>query len=993
MNDILPGHDRQARPARNGAGEADRIAALHRGRFLRPLCAGRLVLLHGDDPAAAALSEVAGRLVVGAAPAGGADVVLALDPAPPQAVLAAVPGLLRALRAGGVLVLASRPDDTPDGGQAAIEALLARSFRHVATFRQRPLAGTLLADARLEGSRVVALADAPAAVAAVLHVGAASPPPGLAGGLFAAPWEAVSTTGGANGASSRRAVAANPIELPEEGLRNEDALYLRRRAVSLVERLVERDERVFDLIAEAARLRARLEEATSRGGDRGGGDFFDVPCTRHDWPLAENPHKLPGSLGVYDRRVDDEVIPESRAGEAFIQRFDLLGAAPGFAAAIAALNGTAKRLRLAGPGEGAPDVSIIIPVHGQLAYTLNCLHSLFQHASGFTAEIIVIDDVSPDRTGEELPATAGIRYHRQAVNGGFINSCNTGAAMARGRLLVMLNNDTRVVAGWLDELAGGFALFPRAGLIGAKLLYPDGSLQEAGGIIWRDGSAWNYGRNDDPNRPQYCHARQVDFVSGAAVAVPAALWQQLGGFDRHYAPAYNEDSDLCFRIRAAGHETWYQPRSRVIHYEGKTSGTDTRTGVKAYQVINARKFRVRWRDTLADHRPNGVAPYFERERRTHRRALVIDATAPTPDQDAGSVTTVLNLRLLQQLGYKVHFVPQDNFLFQPKYTTNLQREGIECACAPYDTAFDSYIQLYGHLFDIVLAFRVTVVEKTLDALRRHAPQAPVLFNNMDLHFLRMQREAELAGDAAGLAAAEAMKQRELAVIGRVDCTITPSTFEKRVLEQIAADAPALVLPFMMEFAGTSVGFAPRRDICFLGGYGHAPNVDAVRFFVREVFPLIRASEPGIRFIIAGAHPTEEVRALAADDIIVTGMVPDLRDVFDTTRVFACPLRVGAGVKGKVSAAMSYGLPVVTTSVGAEGMEMRDGEHMLLADDPAAFAAACLLVYRNPRLWRRLSAAGQKLVREKHSLAMGRRVLVEAIDIGLRHLLDAGAPTG
>ena len=133
-----------------------------------------------------------------------------------------------------------------------------------------------------------------------------------------------------------------------------------------------------------------------------------------------------------------------------------------------------------------------------------------------------------------------------------------------------------------------------------------------------------------------------------------------------------------------------------------------------------------------------------------------------------------------------------------------------------------------------------------------------------------------------------------------------------------------------------------------------------------------------------------MKALAADDIIVTGMVPDLRDVFDATRVFVCPLRAGAGVKGKVSAAMSYGLPVVTTSVGAEGMDMRDGEQMLLADDPAAFAAACLRVYRDEALWQRLSAAGQALVQEKHSLAAGRRVLEEAIETGLRHHLGIGA---
>ena len=660
MNDISPG---EGAPPRTDATAADRLATLHRARFLRPLCAGRSVLVHaqpGDaGTGATGLLEAAAATVLREqVPKGGADLVLVLDAQTPAKLLAALPGLRYVLRDGGVLALACRTQtcQTPAAAAGARElgAALALAFRHVASYRQRKLVGTLLADARLEASRVVALADSPASAPDVTVLLCSNTAlPDLACGVFEAPSGAAAALAAADGQAGRAvppvapvAGIANPLELPEESVRDEDLLDLRRRAVALVERLVERDECMFDLATENAQLRRKLDAAASPGG----GGFFDVPRTRHDWPLAAAPGVPAQALELYDHRVDDAAILEGRAGERFLARFGLAGDDPRFDEAIAALNELPKRLLLCGPGDAAPDVSIVIPVYGQLGYTLNCLDSLFGHASQRTAEIIVIDDVSPDQTGEKLPAVAGIRVHRQQVNGGFIASCNTGAAMARGGILVMLNNDTRVVAGWLDELAGAFALFPRAGLVGSKLLYPDGSLQEAGGIIWRDGLAWNYGRNDDPNRPQYCHARQVDYISGASVAVPATLWNKFEGFDRHYAPAYNEDSDLCFRLRTAGYEIWLQPQSRVIHYEGKTSGTDMQAGVKAYQLVNAKKFLLRWRDVLAEHRRNGEAPYFERERRVHRRALVVDATAPTPDQDAGSVTTVLHLRLLQQLG-------------------------------------------------------------------------------------------------------------------------------------------------------------------------------------------------------------------------------------------------------------------------------------------------------------------------------------------------------
>ncbi len=979
----------QGGPSVADVGEADRIAALHRARFLRPLCVGRQVALSGGGADAGWLGDAAAGVVT--APGDGADVVLALDPMPPQAVVAAAPELARSLRGGGVLVMVSRPDGTPDGGRPAIEAVLARHFRHVATFNQCGIVGTLLVDARRAGSRVVALADDLAPASAMVHVCSAEPLPDLAGGVFAAPSGPMASLV----AEMRRAVrpvvvsgrpgviSVDPAELPEDAPGDETALEMRSRAVSLAERLVERDEQTLDHYTTADELRRQQENPRTRG------DRFDATNDRHGWPLADNPDMLPAALEFYDHRVDDDAVLEGRAGEAFLKRFGLTGDFPAFTAAVAALNEVPRRLQLAGADQ-VPDVSIVIPVYGQLGYTLNCLDSLFRHVSRRSAEIIVIDDCSPDRTGKALPAVAGIRYHRQDVNKGFLDSCNTGAALALGRTLVMLNNDTRVVAGWLDELIDSFKLFPRAGLVGSKLFYPDGSLQEAGGIIWRDGSAWNYGRNDDPNRPQYCYARQVDYVSGASIAVPTELWRSLGGFDVHYRPAYCEDTDLCLRLRAAGHEVWFQPQSRAVHYEGRTSGADTSQGVKSSQVTNTKKLFLRWHDRLETHRPNGQAPYFERERGVTRRMLVVDATVPTPNQDAGSVQTVLALRLAQQLGYKTSFVPEDNFLFQPRYTADLLREGIDCAYAPYELGFEAYISRYGHLFDVVLAYRITVLEKIHDLVRRHAPQAPLIYHVADLHFLRMRREAELEGDAGKGERAEAMRLRELAMIAKVDCTITHSSVEERLLATEVAAAPVRVWPLMFDFFGTCAPFADRRDVCFLGGYAHPPNGDAVTYFAREIFPVLRRKEPGIRFIVAGANPGPEVRALACEDIVVTGLVEDLRDVLDRVRVFVCPLRFGAGAKGKVATAMSYGVPVVTTSVGAEGMELIDGKHVLVADTPAALAAACLRAYCDKALWQRLSKAGQALVAEKHSLAAGQAVLVEAIEAAMRHRLGLDA---
>ncbi len=758
-----------------------------------------------------------------------------------------------------------------------------------------------------------------------------------------------------------------------------------RHDVALINRLLAVESRTISLLADNVRLRSNLKEVS--GG--GQGQAFDVPRTIHEWILAEEKAQA-AELLAYDARVDDAVILEGRRGSLFLERFFPVDAAPDLDGAVAHLHG----LAVARPSLHCeqPDASIIVPIYGQLAYTLNCLDSLFLHQSRYSFEVIIVDDVSPDCSGDVLPLVKGIRYHRQSANGGFINSCNAGALMAKGRFMVMLNNDTRVVEGWLDEMLASFELWPRAGLIGSKLFYADGSLQEAGGIIWRDGSSWNYGRADDPNRPQYSHARQVDYISGCSIAVPRDLWLLLEGFDPLYTPAYCEDADLALRVLSAGREVWFQPRSRIVHYEGKTSGTDTGSGIKAYQVINSRKLFLRWREMLSTRRRNAEAPYFERERGVHKRILVIDATTPTPDQDAGSVQTFMALECCLALGYKPYFVPVDNWLFQPGYTTDLQRIGVECAYAPYDLDFSAYMARYGWLFDVVLVYRPSIMERCISVIRETAPQAAVMFHVADLHFLRMERMAALTDDDAMWDAAAALKKREQAMIAAADCTITHSEAEAGILYKMGPSNNIVTWPLMFGHYGTRVPFADRRDICFLGGYGHPPNIDAVLYFVNEIFPLLRTAEPGIRFLIAGARAPEEISSLAGDDIVFLGMIEDLRDLFDHSRVFVCPLRVGAGVKGKVASSMAYGLPVVSTDIGVEGSGLAHGEQVLVANGAQSFAKAVLELYRDEVLWTRLSRAGQEFVEENLSVGKGTRVLEHAISVAQKRRLGLDQDT-
>ncbi len=631
------------------------------------------------------------------------------------------------------------------------------------------------------------------------------------------------------------------------------------------------------------------------------------------------------------------------------------------------------------PRAQKPTVSIVIPVYNKWEYTAACLRSMANTSNAASFEIIVVDDGSKDETPERLQGIVGLEFIRNKSNLGFVGSCNNGAAAAKGSYIVFLNNDTQVLDGWLDALLQTFQQFPDTGLAGARLVYPDGSLQEAGGMVFQDGSGWNYGRGDNADRPDYSFTREVDYCSGACVMLPAALLRQLGGFDQRYAPAYYEDTDLAFQVRAAGFKVRVQAAATIIHHEGITAGTNTGSGTKRYQEINRKKFLERWRTGLASYpKPisdpgNAAEVRRARDHRLRGRVLVIDAYTPEPDQDSGSLRLCYLFDCFRQLGYGVSFFA-DNRGYAGRYSSSLQHAGVEVLYNPWIASLQDFFQQRGGDFDFIMISRHYVAVNYISLIQKYCPRAKFIFDTVDLHYLREQRLAELENSLPLQRVAAQTRRSELAVIGQADATLVVSTAEKEVLALDAPDARVHVLSNIHPVSGRRRDFAARKDIFFVGGFQHPPNIDAVQWFTTSVWPLVLQQLPDIKFHLIGSKAPEKIRALNGNGVVFHGFVPDLEPWLDGCRLAVAPLRYGAGVKGKVNLSMSHGQPVVATPMAAEGLFASDGVDLLIAQTAEEFAAAVIRLYSDEPLWDRLSTAGLENVRAHFSIERARENL-------------------
>ena len=627
-----------------------------------------------------------------------------------------------------------------------------------------------------------------------------------------------------------------------------------------------------------------------------------------------------------------------------------------------------------------PVVSIIIPVYNQFEYTYNCIASVIRECKGIEYEIILADDKSTDETSKISTKITGLVIKRNSENLRFLLNCNDASKSAKGKYILFLNNDTIVHENWLSSLIEIAEGDDKIGIVGSKLVYADGTLQEAGGVIWSDASGWNYGNKDDPNKPEYNYLKDVDYISGCSIMVRRNLWDDIGGFDEHFTPAYCEDSDLAFTVRKKGFRVVYQPLSVVTHFEGVSNGTDTNSGQKQYQIINSKKFAEKWKTVLAkEHLTHPYEIFNARDKSAGKPCILfIDHYLPTFDQDAGSRTVYEYLKLFVKMGYNVKFLP-DNFHRTPKYTEALEQLGIEVLYGnEYANHWREWIKDNSKRINFVFTNRPHISAKYIDFLREYT-DAKIVYYGHDLHSLREMREYELTKNKDLIESSKKWKSIEYSIMRLADLSYYPSKVEQ---DYIKKDAPELNVKVLTPYIFSDVvtpdyKLSNRKDIMFIGGFNHKPNVDAVVWFAEKVLPLVMKKLPSLVWNIMGSHPSQEVLDLQSSKITVHGFVTDeeLANFYGSSRLAIVPLRYGAGIKGKVIEAMNYGIPILTTSVGAEGI-LNSEEFLAIEDGAEDFAKRLIALYNDEEKLREMSTAGCDYIRKYYSPENAMKIIKE-----------------
>jgi len=628
-----------------------------------------------------------------------------------------------------------------------------------------------------------------------------------------------------------------------------------------------------------------------------------------------------------------------------------------------------------------PQISVILVLFNKAELTLSCLKSIKKFAD-VPLEIIIVDNHSTDLTGDLLRQLKVSRVIRNPENRHFLEACNQGLEYVSAPNVLFLNNDTEIEEGALSSALNTLNESDDYGAVGAKLILHNGSLQEAGNIIWHDGSCTGYGRGDSPDRPEYNFKRIVDYCSGAFLLTRTSLIKQYGGFDTQFAPAYYEETDYCLWLQTTGLHVVYDPNVTVRHFEFGSGGM--KEGIEL-QKINQRKFVHKYKVQLESHflpdPSNILRARFAASQRYQQKILYIDDRIPHPDLGMGYPRSSAIVHGLQKSGCQLTFYP--NTFPHEESLKECYRDfpqNIEIALYFGHNNFQDFLEKRSDYYDIIWVSRPHNMKFNMAALEKYRNRYKIIYDAEAIFAERILGQAQLNHTRLSNEKYLEMLNEEIMLCKKADKVVAVSQIDADKIKSYGLQH-LHILGHTLKVQPGSLDFDHRKDLLFVGNMDNddTPNVDSILWFANEVFPLIKIEIPGIALHIVGSNKANSIKAIVLDDIHQYGKVENLSDYYNRSRVFVAPTRFSAGVPYKIHEAAANGLPVVATRLLAGQLEWKSNEMLLASDaDKTSFAEAVVRLYSNQSLWEMIRQNALDRIKEDFSVLAYEKTIVEIL---------------
>lgn len=639
------------------------------------------------------------------------------------------------------------------------------------------------------------------------------------------------------------------------------------------------------------------------------------------------------------------------------------------------------------PNSESPEISIILILYNRAELTLACLRSLQQLS--ISTEIVLIDNASSDQTEDLLAQLQGVNIIRNTENKGFLLACNEGSAQANGRHLLFLNNDAQLKQGSLEAALNTLESSSDIGAVGGKIILLDGKLQEAGNIIWQDGSCLGYGRNQDPNSPAYMFRRDVDYVSGVFLLTPKSLFEKLGGFDPLFVPAYYEETDYCLSLWQAGYRVVYEPQAEVIHFEFGSS--DQVENAIAMQQAHQLLFSNKHQETLLNHKVADAQHILQARSAAavhKKRILYVEDKIPHIDAGSGFPRSNQIVNHFHQLGYFVS-VLSSNFPNEDTWEVAYRDlpEEVEILIGYRKEDLETLLQTRTDYYDIIwisrphnMTYFLTIRSRVLPYLG-HAKlvyDAEAIFSNREMTW------AHLQNDKKAIQKTETQLAEELMIGKQADAIIAVNATEANQFKAVV-NAPVFVLDAAFNQDPITTPFVERSGLLFVGNMDHdaSPNVDGIEWIVKEVYPHLKDRIGTPDLVLVGSNKSPKVSALAKKYpfIKLLGQVKDLKVFFEKSKLFVAPTRYAAGSPAKVLQAAAFGLPIVCTDLLTGQLGWQDGKTVLSASrlSPKQFADQICDLYPNEELSKQLVQEAFKALKAHCSPRAQRETLEKILE--------------